>query len=68
LQLSLLKDRQGLKLCSHVRFFKFYREYTWVMKEDPDWDRDTSHLTPKAKNLEDVVPSLKGKPLEPKDI
>jgi len=36
LQVSFYKDRQGLKLTLKFRLFKFGRERTWVIRQDPE--------------------------------
>ena len=68
MQISLVGDRQGLKLFTNFRLGKFHWEHEWLVKENQEWNADYSHLTPKVDDPTELTEFPTGKVLEPEDI
>jgi len=68
LQVSFYKDRQGLKLTLKFRLFKFGRERTWVIRQDPEWGKGDPALTPKLPDPSSLAEMPEVTPIEPEDM
>lgn len=67
IQITLFKDRQGLKLISAFRLFKFNKRSEWIIRENPQW-HGNPELTPKLPDPTYLTELPTGKVLEPEDI
>jgi len=68
IQISLYKDRQGLKITLKFRLFKLGAERTYILKANPQWGEGNPELTPKFPDPEMFAPKPIGKVIEPEDI
>ena len=68
LQVSVFKDRQGLKLALKVILGKFHREKIIYLKRNPNWGRGNPELTPKLPYVEILAKMPAGKVLGPEDM
>ncbi len=68
LQVSLFKDRQGLKFALKFRLFKFYREKVWFLKRYPKFGVGNPDLTPKMECPEMLTEVPVVKQIEPEDM
>ncbi len=68
IQLSLFRDRQGLKLGFKFRLFSISYERLKILHRDPAWDEGNPELTPKMADPSLLTELPITRMIEPEDI
>jgi len=71
IQITLIRDWEGLKFFAFFRLLNFRRKIEWTVKESQELkesQKDQSYRTPKADFVTDLVEPPSGKIVEPEDI
>ena len=67
-QVSLFRDRQGLKMAFKFKLLGFYCEPILFLRRNPNWGKADPTLTPKGVLVESEADAFFEKAIEPEDI
>ena len=67
-QITLFRDREGLKLFSKFWLLGIHREKMWMLRKDPNWKEGNPDLTPKMDSPEVFAEMPEVTLIEPEDM
>jgi len=66
--ISFGKDRQGTKLFTRIKFGKFFKDRTYLLKKNKNYFEPDSRITPKLEHPGLLTKLPRTKKLQPEDI